>query len=241
MAIKVPPAANFSALKLTRDAAGGLHYRPEPLSACCSANGFDIEMTLGNEVLASVVIAEWYLAYRKAGGRPDSVADEILAACADKIDYTEPRPLSLCPGVRPVGEFMDAMPFEAEFIRLAPHKPGCYLVYVEDQPYYVGMSRKSIRTRLWLHSSGRGSKMIREMLAAKRPMYFEYCDVQASDLTASRDPAAAELVFMLLLDGKIPPGNLRVDGVRLFPDPTISEVPSLIALLSQLDKSDATS
>jgi len=236
MAIKVPPPANFSALKLMRDDAGTLHYHPAPLRACCSANGLDFEMTVGDQARASFVIAEWYLAYRKGGGPADPIAEEILATWAGPIEVTESLLASVRPGSRPVGEFMDAMPFEPGFVGLAPHKPGCYLVYVEDEPYYVGMSRRSIRRRLWSHVTGRGSRMIKQMLVRNRPMYFEYCDVQVSDVTAGRDVAASELVFMLLLNGKIPVGNLRVDGLRVFPDPTSPKVPSLIALLSQLDK-----
>jgi hypothetical protein len=60
------------------------------------------------------------------------------------------------------------------------------------------------------------------MLAAGRTMYFEYYAIDPlSQANTSRDIARAEFLFILLLTGERLPGNLKVDGLALFPDPTL--------------------
>jgi hypothetical protein len=113
---------------------------------------------------------------------------------------------------------MTPLPLLREHVRLVPNSPGCYIIYLDDQPYYAGMSRTSIRTRLWAHATSQGSKMIRQMLAEGRTLYFEYYDVYPSEGTSMRDVARAELVFLLMHTGKLLPGNLKADGLSLFPD-----------------------
>lgn len=80
--------------------------------------------------------------------------------------------------------------------------------------------------------------MIRQVLAAERSMYFEFCEVQMAEISTTRDVARAEFAFMLLHTGELLPGNLRADGLSLFPDPTIPKVPSLIARLAELKKEE---
>ena len=42
MPMTIPPGIDFADLQLERENdAGGLHYLPDPLSACCRANGLD--------------------------------------------------------------------------------------------------------------------------------------------------------------------------------------------------------
>lgn len=61
--------------------------------------------------------------------------------------------------------------------------------------------------------------MIRQMLAAGRTMYFEYYEVDPlSEAATSRDIARAEFLFLLLHTGALLPGNLKADGLSLFPD-----------------------
>lgn len=114
---------------------------------------------------------------------------------------------------------MTPLPLTREHVRLVPPGLGCYFIYLGDQPYYAGMSRTSMRARLWAHATGRGSKMVRLMVAAGRAMYFEYCAVDPSSQAATRqDIARAEFCFLLLHTGQLLPGNLKADGLSLFPD-----------------------
>ena len=81
MTINLPPDADFADLQLELDDAGGLHYLPEPLAACCRANGLDVGMTLGSDDLACMLITEWYFAHRAAEGERDIVVESILERC----------------------------------------------------------------------------------------------------------------------------------------------------------------
>jgi hypothetical protein len=131
----------------------------------------------------------------------------------------------------PRGEFMTPLPLEAEHVRTVPRSAGCYFIYVAAQPYYAGMSRTDMRKRIWAHTTGRGSRMIRQMLAIGQPMYFEYCAADpASTAGSARDIARAEFVFMLLHTGELLPGNLKLDGLSLFPDPYLPKAASSAAV-----------
>ena len=131
-------------------------------------------------------------------------------------------------GHSPRGEFMVLLPLERKHVRAVPKSAGCYFIYLGEQPYYAGMSRTDMRKRIWVHATGRGSRMIRQMLADGHPMYFEYCAIDpASTATSARDIARTEFVFMLLHTGQPLPGNLKVDGLSLFPDPTSPKAGSL--------------
>ena len=76
--IHLPADAHFSDLGLERDDAGRLHYRHEPLAACCRANGLDVDMILESELMARFLIAGWYLANIEMNGHHDPVAETIL-------------------------------------------------------------------------------------------------------------------------------------------------------------------
>jgi predicted GIY-YIG superfamily endonuclease len=98
----------------------------------------------------------------------------------------------------------------------APDSPGCYLIYAGDQPFYAGMSKRSIRSRLRAHLSGRGSKNVWSMLAAGVPMYFEHYEAYAWEDTSAEEVQALEFVFMAMFPGKsLLPGNKRADNYRL--------------------------
>lgn len=122
---------------------------------------------------------------------------------------------SLLPALTPRGEFMAPLRLLREHVRLVPQSPGCYLIYLDEQPYYAGMSRTNIQRRLWAHATGRGSKRVRLMLALGRIMYFEYLDVYASESITARDVAGTEFFFMMMHTGNILPGNVRADGYLL--------------------------
>jgi hypothetical protein len=109
---------------------------------------------------------------------------------------------------------MTPLPLTPEETRSVPRIAGCYLVYLDDQPYYAGMSRTDMRSRLRAHAAGRGSKMIRAKLAEGRPMYFEYCETDpAFFVHGTEDIMRAESWFMLLHSGEPLPGNLKLDGL----------------------------
>ena len=117
----------------------------------------------------------------------------------------------------PLGNFMTPLPLSAEGLKRVPHSPGCYIIYLGNQPFYAGMSKQSIRTRLRAHLVGRGSKLVRAMLGEGKAMYFEYYDVYPWENTAPEQVNALEFAFMTMLgDGPLLPGNLRADNYRLF-------------------------
>jgi predicted GIY-YIG superfamily endonuclease len=120
------------------------------------------------------------------------------------------------PVVTPEGSFMTPLPLTREHIHSVPQRAGCYFIYLEDQPFYAGMSAFNIRARLLAHATGRGSKQVRRELARQRPMYFEYLDVSVSDAYSSEVIAATEFVFMMLHSGRLLPGNMRADNYRRF-------------------------
>ena len=99
---------------------------------------------------------------------------------------------------------------------------------LETSRTYAGMSRTNMRKRIWAHATGRGSKMIRQMLADGHAMYLEYCAIDVETPAASaRDIARTEFAFMLLHTGRPLPGNVKLDGLSLFPDPTLPKAGSL--------------
>ena len=103
-----------------------------------------------------------------------------------------------------------------EHITLVPRSAGCYFIYLEDQPFYAGMSESNIQRRLWAHATGRGSKRVRQMLGLGRVMYFEYLDVYCGETYAEQEVAGTEFVFMMLHNGRLPPGNMRADNCLHF-------------------------
>jgi hypothetical protein len=115
---------------------------------------------------------------------------------------------------------MTPLPLIRKQVRLTPQTPGCYVIFLEHEPYYAGMSTTSMRARLLAHVSGRGSKAIRLLLAAERTLYFEYCAMDPTSIAGSpRDVARAEFFFLLMHTGELLPGNRKADGISLFPDP----------------------
>ncbi|CAG0978975.1 hypothetical protein BURK2_01729 [Burkholderiales bacterium] len=123
---------------------------------------------------------------------------------------------SLAPTLIPLGEFMTPLQLTRESIYSVPQTAGCYLIYLEEQPFYAGMSACNIRSRLWAHATGRGSKRVRHMLACQRAMYFEYLEVFPWEDCPSQVVAGTEFVFMMLHSGGLLPGNMRADNFRHF-------------------------
>lgn len=147
---------------------------------------------------------------------------ESHTSLPDSREYTNdvfahnPHLVSQVPEGRPRGEFMIPLPLDRDHVRRVPRTAGCYIIYIGESAYYAGMSRTDLRTRLWAHATGRGSKMIRQKLAEALPMYFEYCNVDAESHSSRYDISRAEFCFMLLHTGVPLPGNLKLDGISLF-------------------------
>lgn len=90
----------------------------------------------------------------------------------------------------------------------------------------------AIRKRLWAHPTGRSPKKIRQLLDNAGPLFFEYCPVDAQTGGNPRDIARTAFCLLLLHTGAPLPGNMKLDGMSLFPDPTLSKAPSLLAAFS---------
>jgi hypothetical protein len=133
---------------------------------------------------------------------------------SDDVFVSRPAALAALGPDQPLGEFMIPLPLASEYVTRVPRRAGCYLVYLGHHPYYAGMSRVDIRRRLSAHVSGRGSRMIRQMMAEGHKLYFEYCSVEDGTLTTSADIELAELWFMLFHTADLLPGNLKADGIR---------------------------
>jgi hypothetical protein len=148
--------------------------------------------------------------------RPEA-EDEALEARQNEQDLVNSAdPSQASTTLRPIGEFMTPLPLTRECVREAAPVAGCYLIYLEDRPYYAGMSVTNMRRRLSAHAVGRGSRMVRAMLANGRAMYFECCAVDPFFFAHEReDVVRAESWFMLLHTGEPLPGNLRLDGLSL--------------------------
>ena len=112
------------------------------------------------------------------------------------------------------GEFMDLLPLNEEGLRSVPATAGCYIIYLDGSPFYVGRSRVDLRRRLVAHARGRGSRAVRELPSKQRQrLKFEYCDVRESDgVVTPEDIAGTEFFFMAMFTGNRPRGNLRWDG-----------------------------
>jgi hypothetical protein len=57
------------------------------------------------------------------------------------------------------------------------------------------------------------------LIAEGHALYFEYCDVEPQSGITARDIAQTEFFFLLLHEEKLLSGNLKADGISLFPDP----------------------
>lgn len=81
--LHLPPDLHFGELALEQDLlTDRLLFAPSPLGQLCVHNGIDPEATLASEDKACELICAWYVAHREAGGKPDSVAEAILARLA---------------------------------------------------------------------------------------------------------------------------------------------------------------
>jgi hypothetical protein len=122
--------------------------------------------------------------------------------------------------VTPAGQFMELVALTVANTRCVPRVPGCYFIYVDGQPYYAGMSAVDLRKRLHAHAAGKGSRLVRSMIAQGKAVAFEYCEVEADFFAASsRDVKRTESWFMLLHTGRPLPGNRRLDGLKFISEP----------------------
>ena len=82
--ITIPAGLGFAELALEREPyTRRLLYKLVPLERLVAANRLALRGTMFEEQdLAAWLIAEWYLAYRTAGGESDPVAEDILKEVA---------------------------------------------------------------------------------------------------------------------------------------------------------------
>lgn len=117
------------------------------------------------------------------------------------------------------GQFGKLAPLDEQHVGHVPRKPGCYLIYLDGEVFYVGVSRNDIRGRLRRHLAGRGNRVIGGLSqATKRRLQFEYYDLCEEELaTSSRaELENFEFFLMAMFEGmERPPANLRWDGWKL--------------------------
>lgn len=79
--LTIPASLSFSDLKLTRDTVtGDIVFSWAAVQELCTASGVDIALFCGaHEDNVAGLITEWYSRHRKHGGKPDPVAEELLA------------------------------------------------------------------------------------------------------------------------------------------------------------------
>ena len=81
--IVVPGDMQFADLALERDPiTKRLLYKPEPLAKLFMANELALQTLFDDEDVVCWLVAEFYLTHRRAGGKPDPVAEEVLAEFA---------------------------------------------------------------------------------------------------------------------------------------------------------------
>jgi len=78
--ISIPADLPFSALQLSRDAAGSVSFSTETIAQVERASGLPegFFMAQDEDAIASVIVA-WYSHHRTAGGDMDSVAEDLIA------------------------------------------------------------------------------------------------------------------------------------------------------------------
>ncbi|WP_438863750.1 hypothetical protein [Neptunicella sp.] len=78
--ISIPDTISFADLKLTRDSDGMVAFDWAPINHICAASGIDASIfTEQTEDNVSSLIVSWYQAHITNGGKPDAVAEDLLA------------------------------------------------------------------------------------------------------------------------------------------------------------------
>ena len=76
----IPDGLQFADLELEREPlTNRLLYKPGPFARLLRANELDLQNFFNDEDIACWLVAEFYLAHRADGGKPDPVAEDILA------------------------------------------------------------------------------------------------------------------------------------------------------------------
>lgn len=95
--LQIPDDLDFSALKLSRAADGGVSFDWAPIARICAASGVDPAVfSDGPEDNVGALIARWYHAHRARGGAPDPVHEDLIAEAA--AEDAAGQPVSLQPG-----------------------------------------------------------------------------------------------------------------------------------------------
>ncbi len=96
--------------------------------------------------------------------------------------------------------FRSKQRLEGARIGHVPKRPGVYIIYRGNDPFYIGRSLVDVHRRLLAHAMKRGSRKVREALERGDSLHFEWEEI------LSAHQAEAELIRAL---GTINVGNLR--------------------------------
>lgn len=78
--IVIPDDLEFTDLRLTRDPSGSVTFDMGAIERICEASHLEIEIFIdAPEDNVSGLIVSWYLAHKKRGGKPDTVAEDLIA------------------------------------------------------------------------------------------------------------------------------------------------------------------
>jgi len=78
--ITIPDGLQFRDLKLQREPNGAVTFDTSIINLICSASDINLELfTHSTEDNVAALIVAWYDIHRNAGGKPDPVADDLIA------------------------------------------------------------------------------------------------------------------------------------------------------------------
>lgn len=78
--IKIPAGLEFSALELHREKSGAISFRWEVIEKICQESGIPIAVFKNSpEDNVAGLLVRWYFLHLEAGGKPDAVAETLLA------------------------------------------------------------------------------------------------------------------------------------------------------------------
>lgn len=81
--VAIPDDLDFSDLRLTRESDGSVSFDWTVIERICEASGLPVEMFRdAPEDNVSGLIVGWYQAHRQHSGKPDPVAEDLIAEVA---------------------------------------------------------------------------------------------------------------------------------------------------------------
>ena len=89
LSLKVPTDLDFNDLNLTRDpVSGDISFDWAPVEKICEVNQIDISIFKDqHEDNVGALLVYWYFEYIKAGGKPNLVAESLLAEISVEDEF----------------------------------------------------------------------------------------------------------------------------------------------------------